>query len=93
MKFRKLGALAGASLLVLAACSSTPSASTPAGGSGGTGGLTPTTPKPAGDSSKGTVKIAIELPQQGSEKAASKTTGSTNGTRTSVEAAMLARSV
>ena len=71
MKFRKLGALAGASLLVLAACSSTPSASTPAGGSGGTGGLTPTTPKPAGDSSKGTVKIAIELPQQGSEKAAS----------------------
>ncbi len=71
MKFRKLGALAGASLLVLAACSSTPSASAPAGGSGGTGGLTPTTPKPAGDSSKGTVKIAIELPQQGSEKAAS----------------------
>ena len=28
-------------------------------------------PKPAGDSSKGTVTIAIELPQQGSEKAAS----------------------
>jgi branched-chain amino acid transport system substrate-binding protein len=71
MKFRKLGALAGASLLVLGACSSTPSASAPAGGSGGTGGLTPTTPKPAGDSSKGTVKIAIELPQQVSEKAAS----------------------
>jgi len=71
MKFRKLGALAGVSLLALSACSSTPAASTAAGASGGAGGLTPTVPKPAGDSSKGTVKLAIELPLQGSEKAAS----------------------
>ncbi len=70
MKFRKLGALAGVSLLALSACSSTPAASTAAGASGGTG-LTPTTPKAAGDSSKGTIKFAIELPLQGSEKAAS----------------------
>ena len=69
MRFGKLGALVGASLLVITACTSTPAASTPAG-SGGTG-LTPTVPKPAGDSSKGKVTIAIELPQQGSEKAAS----------------------
>jgi branched-chain amino acid transport system substrate-binding protein len=69
MRFGKLGALAGASLLVISACTSTPAASTP-GGSGGTN-LTPTVPKPAGDSSKGKVTIAIELPQQGSEKAAS----------------------
>ncbi len=52
MNFRKLVALAGASLLVLSACSSTP------GASGGAGG------------SKGTVYIGIELPQQGSELAA-----------------------
>ncbi len=69
MNFRKLSALAGASLLALSACTATPAASTPAG-SGGTG-LTPSSAKPAGDSSKGKVTIAIELPQQGSEKAAS----------------------
>ena len=68
MKFRKLSALAGVSVLVLSACSSTPAASTAPGASGG---LTPSTPQPAGDSSKGTIKIAIELPLQGSEKAAS----------------------
>ena len=70
MKFRKLGALAGVSLLALSACSSTPAAST-APGASGAGGLTPTVPKPAGDSSKGSIKLAIELPLQGSEKAAS----------------------
>jgi branched-chain amino acid transport system substrate-binding protein len=69
MKLRKLTALAGASLLALSACSATPAASTPAG-SGGTG-LTPSSAQPAGDTSKGKVTIAIELPQQGSEKAAS----------------------
>ena len=69
MKFRKLGALAGVAVLALSACTSTPAASTPAS-SGGTG-LTPTKPQPAGDSSKGKVTIAIELPLQGSEKAAS----------------------
>jgi len=70
MKFGRLGALAGASLLVLSACSTTPAASTAPGGSGGTG-LKPSSPQPAGDSSKGKVTIAIELPQQGSEQAAS----------------------
>ena len=56
MKLRSLGVLAAASAMVFAACSSTPAAST--GGGGGGGG-------------KGNVTIAIELPQQGSEKAAS----------------------
>ena len=70
MRFGTLGALVGASLLVITACTSTPAASTAPGGSGGTA-LTPTVAKPAGDSSKGKVTIAIELPQQGSEKAAS----------------------
>jgi branched-chain amino acid transport system substrate-binding protein len=63
MNFRKLGSLAATSVLVLSACSSTPGAST---GTGGTKGPTAT----SGDTSKGTVNIAIELPQQGSELAA-----------------------
>ncbi len=62
MKFRKLTALAGASMLVFAACSSTPPAAT----TGASGSAAPSV-----DTSKGTVKFAIELPQQGSEKAAS----------------------
>jgi branched-chain amino acid transport system substrate-binding protein len=72
MNFRKLSAIAGVSMLVFAACSSTPSGSG-AAASAGSGGaaLTPSTPAPAADTSKGKVKIAIELPQQGSEKAAS----------------------
>src|SRR6185369_3624368 len=75
MKFRKISALAGVAVLAFAACS-TPGATTAPtgaaspGGSGGTG-LAPSTPQPAGDSSKGKVTLAIELPQQGSEKAAS----------------------
>jgi branched-chain amino acid transport system substrate-binding protein len=69
MKFGKLGALAGVSLLVLTACNPTTGASTAPGGSGNA--LTPSSPKAAGDSSKGKATIAIELPQQGSEKAAS----------------------
>jgi branched-chain amino acid transport system substrate-binding protein len=55
MKVAKLGALAVVSILAFAACSGTP-ASSAGGGGGGT---------------KGTLKIAIELPLQGSEKAAS----------------------
>jgi branched-chain amino acid transport system substrate-binding protein len=72
MNFRKLSAFAGVSMLVFAACSSTPSGSG-AAASAGSGGaaLAPSTPAPAADTSKGKVKIAIELPQQGSEKAAS----------------------
>ena len=70
MKFGKLGVLAGVSVLVLTACNPTTGASTAPGTSGGTG-LKPSSAQPAGDSSKGKVTIAIELPQQGSEKAAS----------------------
>jgi branched-chain amino acid transport system substrate-binding protein len=61
MKLTKLGALAAVAVVVFAACSSTGSSSAPAASSGGGGG---------GD--KGTINIAIELPQQGSELAASK---------------------
>jgi branched-chain amino acid transport system substrate-binding protein len=74
MNFRKLSAIAGMSMLVFAACSSTtpPAGSGAAPSAGGSGGaLTPSTPAPAADTSKGKVKFAIELPQQGSEKAAS----------------------
>jgi branched-chain amino acid transport system substrate-binding protein len=72
MNFRKLSAIAGVSMLVFAACSQAPAGSG-AAASAGSGGaaLTPSTPAPAADSSKGKVKFAIELPQQGSEKAAS----------------------
>jgi branched-chain amino acid transport system substrate-binding protein len=74
MNFRKLSAIAGMSMLVFAACSSStpPAGSGAAPSAGGSGGaLTPSTPAPAADTSKGKVKFAIELPQQGSEKAAS----------------------
>ena len=70
MKFRKLSALAGASMLVFAACSTTPPAAT-SGGSAAPSAGAPSSAAPSADTSKGTVKIAIELPQQGSEKAAS----------------------
>jgi branched-chain amino acid transport system substrate-binding protein len=72
MNFRKLSAIAGVSMLVFAACSSNTPAGSGAAASGGSGAaLTPSTPAPAADTSKGKIKIAIELPQQGSEKAAS----------------------
>ena len=67
MKFRKLSALAGATMLVFAACSTPPAGSVAPGGSAGA----PSSAAPSADTSKGTVKFAIELPQQGSEKAAS----------------------
>ena len=59
MRNAKLGALVAGAVIVFAACNSGGAATTaPSGGAGG-------------DTSKGTVKIAIELPQQGSENAAS----------------------
>jgi branched-chain amino acid transport system substrate-binding protein len=70
MNFRKLSAIAGASMLVFGACT-TPAASTKPAASGGGTAIVPSTPAPAADVSKGKVKLAIELPQQGSEKAAS----------------------
>ena len=67
MKLRKLTALSGAAMLVFAACSTPPAATTAPSGSAGA----PSSAAPSADTSKGTVKFAIELPQQGSEKAAS----------------------
>ena len=67
MRISKVGALASVAVLTFAACgtggtaSNAPSASAP-GASG--------SPAGGGDTSKGTVKIAIELPLQGSELAA-----------------------
>jgi branched-chain amino acid transport system substrate-binding protein len=68
-----LSALAGASALLIAACSTTPGASTaPAASTGGGASAAASGSAPASaDTSKGTVNIAIELPQQGSELAAS----------------------
>jgi len=67
MTLRRLSALAAGAAIAFAACT------TPTGG----GTAAPTTgggsaaPPASGDTSKGTVKIAIELPYEGSEKAAS----------------------
>ena len=73
MKLPKVSALAAVSILAFAACS-TPGASTaPSAGGGG------------GDTSKGTVNIAIELPLQGSELAASQPI--VNGIRLAVKQA------
>lgn len=66
MTLRKLGALVAGAAIAFAACSTPPAASSPAA-SGPGGGSAPA----SGDTSKGTVKIAIELPYEGSEKAAS----------------------
>jgi branched-chain amino acid transport system substrate-binding protein len=62
MKLHRIGALAAVSVLAFAACSNSGASSAPSAG-----GSAPA----AGDTSKGTVKIAIELPLQGSDKAAS----------------------
>jgi branched-chain amino acid transport system substrate-binding protein len=68
MRISKVGALASVAVLTFAACgtggtaSNAPSASASGGASG--------SPAGGGDTSKGTVKIAIELPLQGSELAA-----------------------
>ena len=73
MKLHKVSALAAVSILAFAACS-TPGASTaPSAGAGG------------GDTSKGTVNFAIELPLQGSELAASQPI--VNGIRLAVKQA------
>jgi branched-chain amino acid transport system substrate-binding protein len=67
MTLRKLSALAAGAAIAFAACT------TPSGGGGGAspGGGGSGAPAPSGDTSKGTVKIAIGLPYEGSEKAAS----------------------
>jgi len=68
MKLHRIGALAAVSVMAFAACSSSGGSTAPsAAASSGSG----TSAAPAGDTSKGAAKIAIELPLQGSEKAAS----------------------
>jgi branched-chain amino acid transport system substrate-binding protein len=63
MKLHKLGALAAVSALAFAACSSSGASTAPSAAASGGGG--------GGDTSKGAIKIAVELPFQGSEKATS----------------------
>ena len=68
MKLHRIGALAAVSVLAFAACSNSGSAAPhPQAAAPASGGAVAT----PGDTSKGTVNIAIELPQQGSELAAS----------------------
>jgi branched-chain amino acid transport system substrate-binding protein len=67
MKLRNIGVLAAAAMIAVSACSTPGTTTSPTGGASqapGTGGG-------GGDTSKGTINFAIELPQQGSEKAAS----------------------
>ncbi len=61
MKLHKVGALAAVSVLAFAACSTTGGTTAPSAAAGGG----------AGDTSKGSVKIAVDLPFQGSDKATS----------------------
>ena len=81
MNFRKVSALAGVAVLAFAACS-TPGATTAPTSVPSTGGTESQPPAASGsaaapsgpasaDTSKGTVKLAVALPYQGSEKAAS----------------------
>jgi len=64
MKLRNVGVLAAAAMIAVSACSNTPGPTTGGGGAA-------SQPAGGGDTSKGTVNFGIELPQQGSEKAAS----------------------
>lgn len=73
MKLHKVSALAAVSILAFAACSTTGASTAPSAGGGG------------GDTSKGTVNFAIELPLQGSELAASEPI--VNGIRLAVKQA------
>jgi branched-chain amino acid transport system substrate-binding protein len=91
MKFRKLTALSGAAMLVFAACSTPAGSSAPSSSAAASqpAGSEPAGSEPAAsgpvDTSKGTVKIAIELPMQGSELAASQPI--VNGIRLAVKQA------
>ena len=67
MKLHRIGALAAVSVLAFAACSNSGSSAAPAAERRPAAAPCAT----PGDTSKGTVNIAIELPQQGSELAAS----------------------
>jgi branched-chain amino acid transport system substrate-binding protein len=71
MNLHKVGALAAVSVLALAACSSGGATTAPGAGSSAAAPSAAASSGGAGDTSKGNIKIAIELPLQGSEKAAS----------------------
>jgi branched-chain amino acid transport system substrate-binding protein len=64
MKLHKVGALAAVSILAFAACSTSGATSAPGASGGASAGG-------GGDTSKGAVKFAIDLPLQGSDLAAS----------------------
>jgi branched-chain amino acid transport system substrate-binding protein len=73
MNFRKVSALATVAVVAFAACSNTgtTASQSAAAGSPGASQVPASSAQAPGDTSKGTAVIAIELPQQGSEKAAS----------------------
>src|SRR6202795_2337655 len=75
MNLHKVGALAAVSVLALAACSAGGATTAPGAGASAAapsaGESAAASSGGAGDTSKGNIKIAIELPLQGSEKAAS----------------------
>jgi branched-chain amino acid transport system substrate-binding protein len=74
MKLRNIGVFAAGAMLAFSACNPPAGTSGPSSGPAGSGGTSSVAPVPVatqGDISKGTVNFAIELPQQGSEKAAS----------------------
>ena len=70
MRLHKVAALAAISILAFAACSSGGASTAPSAAASGAV-VDTMSAAPQGDISKGTVKFAIELPRQGSEKAAS----------------------
>lgn len=65
MRLHRVSALVAISILAFAACGTSGGSSAPSGGAASAAAI------PSADTSKGTVNIAIELPQQGSELAAS----------------------
>ncbi|MBF6604580.1 MAG: branched-chain amino acid ABC transporter substrate-binding protein [Chloroflexi bacterium] len=71
MKVTKLGALASGAVLVLGACSSAATPSPSTSGAASTAPSAATSAAASGGATKGTIHIAISLPLQGSELAAS----------------------
>jgi branched-chain amino acid transport system substrate-binding protein len=68
MRLHRISALAAISVMAFAACGTSGGSAAPSGAA--PSGAAPSTAASA-DTSKGTINIAIELPQQGSDKAAS----------------------
>jgi len=68
MRISRIGALASVAVLTFAACGTGSTSAAPSGGSASAGSSG--SPAASGDTSKGTIKIGIDLPLQGSELAA-----------------------